>query len=104
TFPSCSPPVQSSNFITVGTPDANGAPANSIGFTRLDVIVATPPASNDVSIVSSASDIRCKPAATSCGSANAADGPDYTGQVQGTAQIRITDHLNGATQSDPATV
>src|SRR5690349_4715296 len=29
-FPSCSPPVQTSNFLTVGTPDANGAGANSI--------------------------------------------------------------------------
>ena len=24
-FPSCSPPVQTSDFLTVGTPDANGA-------------------------------------------------------------------------------
>ena len=28
-FPSCNPPVQTSSFLTVGTPDANGAPANS---------------------------------------------------------------------------
>ena len=31
-FPSCNPPVQTSNFLTVGSPDANGAPANSVGF------------------------------------------------------------------------
>src|SRR6266540_822347 len=29
-FPSCAPPVQTSNSLTVGTPDANGAGANSI--------------------------------------------------------------------------
>ena len=27
---SCAPPVQSSSFLTIGSPDANGAPANSI--------------------------------------------------------------------------
>ena len=36
-FPSCNPPVQSSTAITVGTPDANGAPANSEGFVKLEV-------------------------------------------------------------------
>ena len=35
--PSCSPPVQASNFLTVGTPDANGAAANSVGSLRLEV-------------------------------------------------------------------
>src|SRR3954466_11997378 len=30
-FPSCNPPVQTSNFLTVGSPDANGAAANSTG-------------------------------------------------------------------------
>ena len=28
-FPSCNPPVQTSNFLTIGSPDANGAGANS---------------------------------------------------------------------------
>jgi hypothetical protein len=30
-FPSCNPPTQSSSFLTVGTPDANGAGASSTG-------------------------------------------------------------------------
>jgi len=104
TFPSCNPPVQASSFLTVGTPDANGAPANAIGSVRLDVLVQPAPASNDVSIVAKMADVRCKPAETACGAANAADGPDYTGQVQGTAQIRITDHYNGAGGTDAGTV
>src|SRR3954464_6119934 len=78
-FPSCNPPVQSSNFLTVGTPDANGvAAANSVGFIRLDVKVGVPgpPDDSDVLIRQSLSDVRCKPAtaAAVCGTANAADG------------------------------
>jgi hypothetical protein len=101
--PSCVPPTQDSNFLTVGTPDANGAGANSTGFIRL-VVKSTSP--EDVLITSSGTDVRCKAAtsATVCNSANAADGPDYSGQLQGTANIRITDHFNGATGTDTGTV
>ena len=38
-FPSCNPPVQSSTSLTVGSPDANGAGANSVGFIKLAVKV-----------------------------------------------------------------
>ena len=40
--PSCSPPVQSSSYLTVGTPDANGATANSLGFILLRVKATHP--------------------------------------------------------------
>ena len=33
-FPSCNPPVRSSAPLTVGSPDANGFPANSVGLVR----------------------------------------------------------------------
>ncbi|MGH2979070.1 MAG: hypothetical protein ACRDLQ_05475, partial [Solirubrobacterales bacterium] len=42
-----------------------------------------------------------------CGAANAADGADYTGEVQGNATIRITDHFNAVAPgggTDAATV
>ena len=108
-FPSCNPPVQSSNSITVGTPDANGAAANSEGFVKLEVIVGVPgpPDDSDVFITSSITDVRCKAGTTACGSANAADGADYTGGLQGNATIRITDHYNAIAAgggTDPATV
>jgi hypothetical protein len=108
-FPSCNPPVQASNFLTVGTPDANGvAAANSVGFIRLDVKVGVPgpPDDSDVLIRASVSDVRCKPATagTVCNSANAADGPDYSGEIQGNAIIRITDHYNGPGLNEAATV
>jgi hypothetical protein len=35
---SCLPPVQSSGVATVGTPDANGFPSQSVAFVRIDVI------------------------------------------------------------------
>jgi hypothetical protein len=108
-FPSCNPPVQSSTAITVGSPDANGAAANAVGSIRLAVLVGTPgaPDDSDVKITASMTDVRCKAGTASCGAANAADGADYTGEVQGTAQIRITDHFNAVAPgggTDPATV
>ena len=108
-FPSCNPPVQTSTAVTVGSPDANGAAANSVGFVKLNVKVGVvgPPDTSDVLITSNATDIRCQAGTTSCGSANAADGADYTGGLQGNATIRITDHFNAIAAgggTDPATV
>ena len=102
-FPSCNPPVQTSNFLTIGSPDANGAGANSNGFILLRVKATSP---EDVLIDSIISDVRCQPATVStvCATANAADGPDYTGSLQGNAQIRITDHYNGPSLNEAATV
>jgi hypothetical protein len=102
-FPSCNPPVQTSNFLTVGSPDANGAGANSTGFILLKVKPTSP---EDVLITSSITDVRCQAAtaAAVCNSANSADGPDYSGQVQGTATIRISDHYNGPGLNEAATV
>lgn len=108
-FASCNPPVHTSSFLTFGTPDANGAAANSTGSIRINVLVGTPgpPDDTDVIIKPTLSDVRCKSGTSACGSANAADGPDYTGELQGMATIRITDHFNGTSPgggTDAATV
>jgi hypothetical protein len=108
-FPSCNPPVQTSNSLTIGSPDANGAAANSIGFVKLDVKVgvAGPPEDSDVLITANISDVRCKAGVTACGNANAVDGADYTGELQGNATIRISDHWNAVAPgggTDAATV
>src|SRR5689334_13763292 len=102
-FPSCNPPVQSSGFLTVGTPDNNGAASNSIGSILLKVKSTSP---EDVLISSSLTDVRCLPAtaASVCSGADAADGPDYSGELQGTATIRISDHYNGPNLNEAATV
>jgi hypothetical protein len=101
-FPSCTPPVQESDFLTVGTPDANGAAANSVGSAILKV-GGSP---LQVVPVLSITDVRCKPgvAASVCNSPNVADGPDYTGEVQISGTARVTDHYNGPNLTDPATV
>jgi hypothetical protein len=95
--------------VTVGTPDANGAPANSIGFASFNVIVGAPgpPDDSDVAISFSISDVRCQAGTATCGNANAADGADYTGNLGESARIRIIDHFNAVAPgggSDPATV
>jgi hypothetical protein len=108
-FPSCNPPVQTSTAVTVGEPTANGAAANSVGFIRISVLVGVPgpPDDSDVILVGSSTDIRCKAGTAACGSANAADGADYTGELEGNAQIRISDHFNAIAPgggTDAATV
>jgi hypothetical protein len=102
-FPSCNPPKQESNFLTVGTPDANGAGANSTAFMLMSVKSTAP---EDVLIKAEVTDIRCMPSASStvCNSANAASGPDYSGQLQGGMLVRISDHSNGPSLSQAATM
>jgi hypothetical protein len=103
-FPSCAPPVPESNSVTVGTPDSNGAPANSIGFVQISV---GPPSFNgELKFHASVSDVRCRPgtAASVCGSPNAQDGPDYSGDLQVNGTVRISDHYNGPNLDEAATV
>jgi hypothetical protein len=95
-FPSCAPPVQSSGFLTVGTPDANGAAANSIGsvtFKAVNGDPATAADEADVKFTASTTDVRLK-----------AGLGDYTGQLQGSVRLRITDRASGTAQNEPATV
>jgi hypothetical protein len=103
-FPSCTPPVQASSYLTVGTPDANGAAANSVGFARLDVV--PPSFDGELRIRMSITDVRCLAgtATSVCSTANAADGPDYSGELRFNATIRITDYYNGQNLNEPATV
>jgi hypothetical protein len=100
-FPSCAPPDPTTNhYLTVGTPDANGAAANSVGSLEVQAITG------DVRFTLRVTDIRCLPAvsATVCNSANAVDGPDYSGNMQLNAVSRITDHFNGPGLNEAATM
>ena len=102
--PACNPPAPASTYLTVGTPDANGAAANSIGFLKLGVQFNQSPTPNDVLVDASITDVRCGAGVSACGAANSADGPDYTGELQATYQLRITDKFNGTGGGTPATV
>jgi len=87
--PSCNPPVQASGNLTVGTLDANGQTPAFIGSERLTVRTGV---NTDVLINANVSDIRCKAAGVPC-----VGGPlsDYTGNLQATTVMRITDKWNG---------
>jgi hypothetical protein len=96
---SCNPPEQRSDYLTVGSPDANSAPANSIGSFALSVVTgnpSTPADEADVNVSFSLSDVRKR-----------ADLTDYSGQLQADVIVRVTDTDNESTPgggSDPATV
>jgi Tol biopolymer transport system component len=85
--PSCGPPTQASNYLTVGTPDANGKAAKSTGSLREDVIAgdpATPEDDADVALEFELTDVRRK-----------SNLSDYVGQLLLQVTARITDNYNG---------
>ena len=93
--PACRTPARPSP-LTIGTPDANGAAANTTGLVGFEVAINATPTPNDVVMVASITDVRCGVGVSACGTANAADGPDYTGELEVKHLLRITDKLSGA--------
>jgi hypothetical protein len=92
---SCNPPVASSNQLTIGTPDVNGAQSKAEGSVKATAItgnVATPADEADARFTVSVKDVR----RTTSGN------PDYTGQLQLDTSIRVVDKNNGP--SEVATV
>jgi uncharacterized repeat protein (TIGR01451 family) len=95
---SCDPPVQSSGFLTVGTPDVNGHVANMTGLLTLKVVGESPINPNngdqaDVDITAQITDVRLR-----------SDSAAYTGELEGVLGLRITDRLSGPGSTTPATV
>jgi hypothetical protein len=96
-FRSCHPPKPSSPWLTVGTPDANGLPANFVGSSRLDVCQAsTVCVGSDIKVAVSLNDVRCtsdlasaSPGVCPFGALGA-----YTGTVAAIYPMRLTDHCN----------
>jgi hypothetical protein len=84
---SCAPPAQESSSATVGTPDANGRAANSVGSLRLRVVpgdlTTTTVDEADVEIALRITDVR-----------RSSDLADYTGEIEGNSTLRITDRWN----------
>jgi hypothetical protein len=102
--PSCAPPAQQSSTLTVGTPDANGAAANSEGSVRLAVIVGNPSTAADeadVGIAIDITDVRCRQANAACPSG---EGSDYAGRLLATSNLRLTDKGNGPSAQQDGTV
>jgi hypothetical protein len=116
--PSCSPPTESSSYLTLRAPDRfapyTGA-ANGSGLLVLKVTcMSTPPAENgdsppcsanagdqeDVKFTSTLTDVRCTmPGQGNCAGAPATAGELYNGKVLMRIVLRMTDRLNGPTQN-----
>jgi hypothetical protein len=95
-YSSCNPPTQASSFLTVGTPDANGKAASSSGSVKFLAIpgnTSTPANEADAKIQVSITDVRRR-----------SDLSDYTGELQLSPTLRITDKLSGSVPVDPATL
>ena len=95
-YPSCNPPVQTSGFLTIGSPDSNGKGSNASGYVKLQVVPGntnTIADEADVKVQASMTDVRRK-----------SDLADYTGQLQLVPTLRMTDKLSGSAPVDPATV
>jgi hypothetical protein len=94
--PSCAPPDQASSFLTVGTPDANGAQAQALASVQLATIVddpSTPADEADVKLNASSTDVRLR-----------AGLGDYGGELQTRITLQITDRGSGGGGNEPATV
>ncbi len=102
--PSCKPPARTSSYLTVGTPDVNGAAVNFTGFVRLSTVIHAAPTPNDVAITANTTDVRCGVGVSTCGNANQFSGADYSGELQIELPVRITDRLNGTGGGLPGTV
>jgi hypothetical protein len=95
-FGSCNPPAAVSGQASMGTPDAFGGPANFTGRVRYAVIQGAPgpPDDSNVNMTASLADVRCHPAGSRCGSANAGGPADYSGELRTVVAIRMTDKWN----------
>jgi hypothetical protein len=94
--PSCSPATHPSEFLTIGTPDANGAGPNSAGSIHLKVRSCpqcASPIPPDLLISARLTDVRNRFALT-----------DYTGELEGVLNLRLTDNYNGPPYNRSATL
>ena len=97
TTASCNPPVQSSDYLTLGAPDVNGLPVRGAGSVELKTLQENPINPNngdqgDVEIKVKFTDVR-----------NQSGLSEYTGELQAVLTLRVTDRFNGEFLEDPAT-
>jgi len=96
-YGSCSPPTQASSYATVGTPDANGGFARSVGFVQFRAVQgksSTPQDEADVKLRASISDVQDPTRSLQ----------DYTGDLRAEIFLRVTDKQNGNSGTDTATL
>jgi hypothetical protein len=95
-FDSCSPPVEESGFLTIGTPDANGRIARSVGFFQAKAVLGNESTGDDEADVAYSFQL------TDVWLRETED--DYAGQLRLMAPLRLVDKNNevgdGATMTD----
>jgi hypothetical protein len=101
---SCNPPVPEAKYLTVGTPDLNGAAANAIGVFKLGPVCdggapgegppcqTTPGDQLDGRLTVSQTDVRCRAAGVNCAGGALSD---YAGSLRMAMQFRVTDRNSG---------
>jgi hypothetical protein len=90
---SCYPPHQTSDFLTVGTVDANGQLPQSNGYVRLQVFycpMCASPINEDLFIKVQMTDVR-----------QLSDLGDYAGELETKLHLRLTDHYNSVIGAPP---
>jgi hypothetical protein len=95
-YPSCNPPSPASNHLTIGTPDANGKGAQFVGHVKFGVQAGDPATTvdeADVALEVQMSDVRRKDTLS-----------DYTGQLQASIGLRLTDRSGGTSGTEPGTM
>ena len=95
----CVPPTRESSYLTVGTPNYNGAVANNSGSVRLTVNAgnpATPQNEADLKIAISDTDVRCVGVSGGCSNGALSD---YADDLRFSTSFRITDGSNGGVGS-----
>jgi hypothetical protein len=94
-YASCKNPELVSGTVTIGTPDANGKPANSVGTLAYTVVAgnpSTPADEADVRIDFDVTDIRLQ---NGLG--------DYPGELELSVESSMTDGANGPAQNEAGT-
>ena len=89
--------MPASGYATVGTPDANGSSARSIGYVQFRSRLGndgTPADEADVEITATLSDVFRAGSVLS----------DYAGDLRMRTRLQMTDKLSGSATLDPATV
>jgi Tol biopolymer transport system component len=94
-YPSCNPPGQVSDHVTIGTPDYNAKSLNFTGSVRLVAIsdnVSTAADEANMKLQVTVTDIRARPGLA-----------DYTGELDARLPLRLTDRSNGPSAAETGT-
>jgi hypothetical protein len=95
----CVPPAPESTYLTVGTPNFNGVPAQSVGSVKLTAVVGNPSTTQneaDLRITISDTDVRCVRVSGGCTNGALSD---YADDLRFDTAFRITDSRNGGVGS-----